>query len=321
MEKLAVEYVAARVARGEISVQSAKVQLSRIRGLLGVCTDVATIDRRNVLTWQARLGEFKPGTRRIYLSTISGFCAWLVMEGHLAVDPTIGLPKIREPRRVPRALDYDAVVNLLMTVDTVRFYAVTWLMLGCGLRCVEVSRLNFEDWNRDAGTLLVRGKGGNERVLPVPAPVRLALDNYLLERGEAYGPLIRGVGSKASPEGRLSSRWLSRKLARLMTEAGLHVAGDGRSAHSLRHTCASDVLETCHDVTLVQEMLGHKSLETTRIYLRRANMGRLRTAMAGRDYGTGPPDRYEALRGAAGLGAHSPETGGPTKAPVTLSVE
>lgn len=60
--------------------------------------------------------------------------------------------------------------------------------------------------------------------------------------------------------------------------------GDGRSAHSLRHTATSDVLDTYGNVRIVQEMLGHSSLQSTQVYLRRADLGQLREAMAGRDY-------------------------------------
>ena len=70
-----------------------------------------------------------------------------------------------------------------------------------------------------------------------------------------------------------------------MSTAGIkRGAGDGVSAHALRHTAASDVLDRCHDVRTVQAMLGHVSIATTQIYLRRADLSRMREAMAGRDY-------------------------------------
>jgi site-specific recombinase XerC len=62
------------------------------------------------------------------------------------------------------------------------------------------------------------------------------------------------------------------------------MARDGVGPHALRHTAASDVLDRCNNVRTVQEMLGHSSLATTQIYLRRASLGQLREAMEGRDY-------------------------------------
>ena len=64
---------------------------------------------------------------------------------------------------------------------------------------------------------------------------------------------------------------------------------DGVSGHALRHTAASDVLDRCGDLRQVQQMLGHSSLATTAIYLRRADAGQIRAAMEGRDYGHDMP--------------------------------
>ena len=77
----------------------------------------------------------------------------------------------------------------------------------------------------------------------------------------------------------------SKRMTALFWEAGLKKANyDGRSAHALRHTAASDVLDRCKNVRTVQAMLGHASIATTQIYLRRANLDQLREAMSGRDY-------------------------------------
>ena len=70
-----------------------------------------------------------------------------------------------------------------------------------------------------------------------------------------------------------------------MAAAGLkNRPRDGVSAHALRHTAASDVMDRCHELRTVQAMLGHASIAATEIYLRRANLGQLREAMEGRDY-------------------------------------
>lgn len=84
---------------------------------------------------------------------------------------------------------------------------------------------------------------------------------------------------------RLDRHNLSALLTKLMVDAGIKGAGrDGISAHALRHTAASDALDRCHDVRTIQAMLGHSSLATTQIYLRRANLDQMREAMGGRYY-------------------------------------
>ena len=70
-----------------------------------------------------------------------------------------------------------------------------------------------------------------------------------------------------------------------MSDAGIkHRRRDGVSAHALRHTAASDVLDECGDLRVVQAMIGHIHLATTAVYLRRADLAQMREAMAGRDY-------------------------------------
>jgi integrase len=96
--------------------------------------------------------------------------------------------------------------------------------------------------------------------------------------------LLLAVGSKSPDDRRISARWISKRIGRLMADAGIHRPGDRRTAHALRHTAASDVLDRCHDVRTVQQMLGHASLQSTEVYLRRADLNRLRRAMSGRVY-------------------------------------
>lgn len=109
---------------------------------------------------------------------------------------------------------------------------------------------------------------------------------YLVVRGRRAGPLfLPGPHcSRWSADGHLSPDRIGKIVARALVDAGVHTPGDGRSAHALRHTAASDVLDRCDNVRTVQTMLGHKSLQTTQRYLRRASLGQLRNAMEGRHY-------------------------------------
>jgi|GEM_PF-75133 len=292
--QLAREYLLGRVQRGELRANSASVELGRLSHLIARCGHLSprALDRQMLLRFQATIGSLAPSTRRHSVGAVQRFCVWMVTEGVIDSDPSITLIRPREPRREPRALGRQQVVTLLESLSAQREgdRGGSWhepaiaLMLGCGLRCVEVSRLDLADYDEYDGTIRVLGKGGHERVLPVPPTAAAALDKYIGERGAAAGPLFKATGSKGNPDGRLSAKWISKRTGRLMAQAGVHKVGDGRSAHALRHTAASDVLDRCHDVRTVQQMLGHASLQSTQIYLRRADLGKLREAMAGRDY-------------------------------------
>ncbi len=286
LEQCLAEYVTGRRLRAELAPRSAEVVYSRLRHLLAVHGDrpVAELDRRTCLRFQGRIGRQASSSRRHALSALHGFCEWLVLEGHLTVDPSADLARVREPRTVPRALAAVDIERVLRSAPDARMRAIVWLMVDCGLRCVEISRLEVADWDHAARTLLVKGKGGHERLLPVGAQAAHALQMYLGVRPDR-GPLFRSVArGRHYTVQALTAQRVSELVAEVMEYAGVHVRGDGKSAHAIRHTAASDVLDACHDVRLVQQMLGHASLATTQRYLRRADLNQLREAMGGRDY-------------------------------------
>lgn len=237
--------------------------------------------------WSRQIGHLSAASRRAYLSTIGGFCRWAVAEGMLEVDPTEALPRIKEPRRVPRARSQSDVARILAAAPDARSRLMVMLMVSMGLRCIEVARLEVDDYDRQAQTMLIRGKRDSERMLPVPEQVIEAVELYRESIGWRAGPLIC---SETSSRRGVTTHYVSQMVAALMYRSGVKkMPGDGVGAHALRHTAGSDVLDACNNVRTVQEMLGHRSLATTQIYLRRASLGQLRTAMSGRSYGTLPP--------------------------------
>lgn len=201
----------------------------------------------------------------------------------------------RSARRVSRALPAAAVARLFAALPDPRAGAVVSLMVHMALRRCEVARLEMRHWDPVAGTLLVTGKGSHERCLPVPAHTREALQALVAERGAREGPMIQcqAMGKEGRP---VTAATIGRWVKGWLEEAGVkHRPGDGVSGHALRHTAASDVLDQCGDVRLVQTMLGHSQLATTTIYLRRADLGKLRAAMEGRDYRETEPAGVEGV--------------------------
>lgn len=238
----------------------------------------------DVEAWLESRGHLSAATRRGDLTAVRGFTDALVRAGWLNRNPAADVAPVKQPESVPRALDPDQVTALLAACPDSRGRAICWLQVGEGLRCMEVAGLRVEDWSRATAKLLVHGKNSRQRELPVIDPVTAALDDYLTEHPAADGPLIRSYRRPWEP---LRPDTISGIVSQWMRASGIKRAPrDGVSAHALRHTCASDVLEASHDLPLVQEMLGHRQLQTTSIYLRRANLGRMRDGMAGRSYGT-----------------------------------
>ena len=201
-------YIDARRARGEISPKTYEQLVSRLATLSRLFGDRPVDQLRFAIDlWQRSVGHYSPATRRAYLSTVRVFCRWLVAEGLVDVDPAVRTVRVREPRRIPRAIPSGSVGRLLAIAPDARAMAVVWLMVGLGLRCCEVADLEVADWDVAAATLMVRGKADHERLLPVPAEVSVALCSYLDAAGWRSGPMIRRQGRP------VTANWLSKMVS------------------------------------------------------------------------------------------------------------
>lgn len=152
--------------------------------------------------------------------------------------------------------------------------AIALLLFYTGLRMGETASLNLDDAPVSArkGMVIVRlGKGQTYREVPLNAEVRTALTAWVQDRSK-HLPTYAESGTETTERGqeplflnraggRLSSRAIDSLLRRLATEAGLDL-----SAHTLRHTCLTNLVRQCTDLMLVAELAGHKRLETTRRY-------------------------------------------------------
>lgn len=277
IRRLVALYVRGRVQRHEIMVSTARrtrTVLSFFAASFGA-RDVAKMGRRDIERWLASRSHLSAGTRRNEMVVVRGFVRWLREEKYLKADPMLGIRSPKVPRSVPRALTDDEARRLVFALPDARARAIVALMIGLGLRREEVVTVQVGDWDRGGKTLRVVGKGGHTRLLPVPEQVATVLELYV---SHSAGPMIRredGIhGISNSYVGRLMRTW--------MESAGVkHSPFDGKACHSLRHTLASRVADREPDLRVLQQILGHVSLTSTQIYLRHAEMGKLRAAMEG----------------------------------------
>ena len=217
------------------------------------------------------------------MGVLRPFTAWLTSEGYVKADPCAGMKLPPAPRSLPRSLQRTDVAALLEHVShDARARLTVLLMVQEGLRCCEVARLDFGDIDRRSRSVRVTGKGGNQRVVWLTDESLAALERYEQEEGPfTAGPLLR---SRVIPTEGVTPAYLSRCLSEWMHDAGVKRApGDGRSAHALRHTMATDMLDHGAAITEVQLALGHTSLQHTGRYTQ-ARAQQLERAMAGRRY-------------------------------------
>ena len=203
------------------------------------------------------------------LSSIRSFHRFLVREGVTDRDPARGVSQPKLPRTLPHPLTVDEIGRLLEAPDGAtpagqRDRAILELLYGSGLRISELTGLDVDDLDLDAGTVRVLGNGGKEREVPVGRYGRDAVETYLVRARPAFA---RGRGRGALFLNQRGGR-LSRQSCDRMLRAAARAAGIDRavSLHTLRHSYATHLLEGGADVRVVQELLGHASVATTQIY-------------------------------------------------------
>ena len=184
----------------------------------------------------------------------------------LADNPCAGLKAPKSGKRLPSALTPDEAVRLVALDDddrwTVRDRALLELAYSSGLRLSELASLDVGRVDLAQGEVRVMGKGSKERVVPVGAKAREAIERWLVQRASlvdaSEGAMFVGASGR-----RVSGRTIERRLAAWAVKQGLdrHV-----HPHMLRHSFASHVLQSSGDLRAVQEMLGHASIASTQVY-------------------------------------------------------
>ncbi|HEY0889289.1 MAG TPA: site-specific tyrosine recombinase XerD [Nocardioides sp.] len=206
---------------------------------------------------------------------VRGFHKFAVADGLAADDPAGGVRPPRPAKRLPKALplaDVEAILDAAGAPGTtlaLRDRALLEVLYGTGARISEAVGLDVDDldWGASGadGTVLLRGKGGKERLVPVGSYAREAVQAYLV-RGRPELASAGGAGGALflnARGGRLSRQSAWTVLVRAAERAG--VTGDV-SPHTLRHSFATHLLDGGADVRVVQELLGHASVTTTQIY-------------------------------------------------------
>ena len=224
-------------------------------------------------------------TIRRRLAVMSGLFNWMVMCGDRAANPVprgmatrrtgaggqaTGVPLIRTPRTLPKVLDPSAVIGLLGAVRRWRDRAMLEAMVLGGLRCCEVIGLRLEDLQpTNRRVFIADGKGGHQRLIPMSAQFFQSVSNYLsLERPADSASDALFVVLKTSRRGEaLSINGLEQIVASAKTRAGLERA----TCHQLRHTCLTRLREAGMALEAIQAQAGHRSIESTRVYLHLAD--------------------------------------------------
>ncbi|WP_420137581.1 tyrosine recombinase [Sphingomonas sp.] len=201
-------------------------------------------------------------------SALRRFFAFLAEEGLRADDPSDALPRPGAARTLPRILDHADVDRLFaeiarrLEIDrssaNLRLSALVELLYGSGLRATELVSLPRNLVRQDQPFLILRGKGGRERLVPISDRARAAVASYVAT--------LPREGAWLFPSGKahLSRVRLFQLLRALAADAGINP--ERISPHVLRHAFATHLLEGGADLRALQTMLGHADIATTQIY-------------------------------------------------------
>jgi integrase/recombinase XerD len=206
-------------------------------------------------------------------ASVRQFYRFALGEGWRADDPSRRLDAPKQGRSLPKTLSRDEIEALLTAAGAadstagLRLIVLVEMAYASGLRVSELLALKVEAVRRDPAYLIVRGKGGKERLAPLNMPAREAIKAWLNARDAARKPNTPDSAWLFPSHGK-SGHLTPRRFAQLLDQAAVMAGIDPArvSPHVLRHAFATHLLEGGADLRVVQTLLGHADISTTQIY-------------------------------------------------------
>ncbi len=258
--------------RSELTALAYRSDLLRFQTHLhGSGTDLLSASKRDIADF---LGQYRTSTSPRSAaragSALRSFYGYLISAGHLQESPIEGLRIHTVIPTLPKALSVSETTMLLESTETTddlgaRDRAMLELLYASGMRISELIGLDTEDLRTASFWLTITGKGNKERLVPIPPIAGRYLAHYLGEprrsltrqRPQERAVFVNTRGSRLTRQG----AWFA--LKQRAQAVGL---GAQFSPHTLRHSCATHLVEAGADLRVVQELLGHASISTTEIY-------------------------------------------------------
>lgn len=232
-------------------------------------SDFAQVDPEVVRRYSEVLAErgAAASSRARALSALRRFHAFYAAEAAGRVDPTVDVQLPKDISRLPKALTVFEVESMIAATAgddpvSLRAKALLEMLYATGARISEAVGVDIDDLDLEGGAVRLYGKGSKERIVPLGSHAADALGAWLTRGRTAFSG-----GSTAAVFINQRGGRLTRQSAWAAVRTAAETAGlTGVTAHSLRHSCATHLLEGGADIRAVQELLGHASVSTTQIY-------------------------------------------------------
>ena len=243
--------------------------LAHFSGSLQVSIEEATIKETDAYIDHLLRHRKKPKTVNCHMGCIHAFYEYLIEDERLPlINPVRKNYRLRLPRPLPKHLRDEQVVTLFKRIDDTRDRAMFMLMLRCGLRVEEVSRLTADAIDYRSRQLYVfNGKGSKDRVVYLSEDALRALQAYMQKRKfskEKKVFLVQKGPLRGKP---ISVRGIQKRIEYYAQKTGIQV-----SCHHLRHTMATQLLNADAALVTIQDILGHSKITTTQCYCRVSNL-------------------------------------------------
>lgn len=256
------DYLHAIAAEGQrqATIKLRRSQLQHMARCLGCAPDEVTAER--LLDWFAKQTHWSMEHRRSNRSAVRGFFAWAHRSGRVPEYLGDVLPKLPQPKMVPRPAPDDAWVYALAMADT-RTALMMRLAGEAGLRRAEVAQVQTRDVfiASDGPQLMVNGKGGRRRIVPISDELAKLIRRGAAGHTPALAAFDWGTSGWLFPDGEgghLTAQWVGTVVTRALPE--------GYSMHSLRHRFATRAYRGSRNLRAVQTLLGHASVASTQRY-------------------------------------------------------
>lgn len=223
--------------------------------------DPLTATRQDVRAFLAR--PIKASSKRINLHALRAFYAFLIEDGYRDDDPTVKAAKVHVPRNLPRPFSWEQIHAMLATGAYRRTRVMILLGYYQGLRVSQIAAVKGDDIDLLSGTIRTTAKGSVELILPLHPVVRELAES--MPRGWWFP-------ARKANSGHIAPSSVSDLVRRAKLRAG--ITDPELTAHSLRHSYGTHLLENGVDVRVVQELMGHANLATTQIYTRVSDIQR-----------------------------------------------
>jgi integrase/recombinase XerD len=280
--ELFLDMQAAERGAGENTLAAYRNDLADLAAHVHACKrNLANADTEDLRGFLAALSErgLKASSVARRLSALRQLFRFLYAEGKRSDDPAAVLEGPKRGRSLPKVLSIADVDKLLSEaraaaedatqapaarLRAARLLCLLEVVYATGLRVSELVALPASAARRDQRMLIVRGKGGKERLVPLNQAAKRAMAEYLGLREEGEGKPSKWLFPSFGEQGHLTRQHFARELKAFGARCG--ISAERLSPHVLRHAFASHLLHNGADLRVVQTLLGHADISTTQIY-------------------------------------------------------